>query len=133
VGTVPKKYGIVYATLGPRGEYKPRRPGIVIGEVISTPSRIKVVVCSTSFGLPLQPNEILLPSGPPWPHPLTGLAKPTVAIWDWLEEIAVDEIEAFGGEIPPIIAVEILKRIKQRWGATDPNLLPRGSHVRRPS
>ena len=122
---------IVRARIGPRGRYKPR-PAIILGRV-SRPDgadKYKVVVCSHDFDREkLADNEVRLPEGPPWPHPLTKLEEPTVVVVDWLEEIASTEIERQEGEIPHETLLRILQALKCKYKTTDVNLLPAGGHI----
>lgn len=126
--TLVSNYPIVFVQIGPRGNYK-TRPAIILGRLALRPGMFKVVVCTTDFCQPLQPNEILLAAGDTWPHPLTKLDRETVVVWDWLEDIQQNEILMIGGRAPNEVVYHVFSNLKRRFGTTDMDLLPVGTHT----
>lgn len=129
---MPFRLQIVWACIGPRGKYK-KRPAIVLSDVVipNPATRIVVAVCSTDFDEDdLKPNELLIPSDTA-SQLLTQLTDPTVVVWDWLEDISVSEVEEYGGRLPPDTALELFKKLKNKYKTTDPIGMPLGNHVPR--
>lgn len=94
---------------GDRGEGK-SRPMIVATrrvDILRTGS-LFAVVCSTSFGDPLEPTEVRLPSDPDG-RCITRLRQDTVAVCDWTMEFEVEGIRETGGLVPAPLLREICR------------------------
>jgi mRNA-degrading endonuclease toxin of MazEF toxin-antitoxin module len=102
---------IVWAVYpGDRGDGK-RRPMIVASrrqDIVRT-GQVFAVVCSTQFGEPPGPNEVLLPSDAERPC-VTQLRQPTVAVCDWTTPLPVREIQETAGLVPTGLLREICKK-----------------------
>lgn len=101
---------IVWAELSSfDGTKKKRRPGVIITSTgdIEPGKPFVVVAATTKFTEPLPDDHVSLP----W-HPQgkvrTRLHQPTVAICSWLCEICEDDVQHFGGVVPPKTMQEIL-------------------------
>ena len=66
------------------------------------------VVCSTSFGEPLEPVEVRLPSDPEG-RCIARLRENTVAVCDWTTEFPAAEIRETGGLVPAHLLREICR------------------------
>lgn len=95
-----------------RGKTKPR-PVIIISkdEEIVSDSDVRVVAVSTTFRLPLSPDQIELP----WDHSgncATGLRRRSVAVCNWIDRIPQDCIKGVRGHVSPMVLLRILDRVK---------------------
>ena len=98
---------------GKRGEGK-RRPMVVLtsrNDIVRT-GRAFVVICSTSFDLPIKPDEVLLPSQVD-ARCVTKLPSPTVAVCNWTDIVHVAglSVQDVGGLVPTDLVKIICAKI----------------------
>lgn len=94
---------IVWAVMRDRrGENEKRRPGVIVSEDQEAEGARSffVVAISTSIREPMSEWEVPLP----WNTngtTRTKLRKRAVAVCNWLVELSPDDVEDFGGVVPP--------------------------------
>jgi mRNA-degrading endonuclease toxin of MazEF toxin-antitoxin module len=107
-------YGVIIKTrLGPRGDYKPQRPAVVLvpNAQIRKFGGLIIVGGSTES---LDPTiEVELPSGAVGaPHPLTGLCEPTFISGDWQRIITVTQVQDVCGQVPDAYMEKIEAKLR---------------------
>lgn len=95
---------------GTRGEGKPR-PMIIMNRSVDIRRTREViaVVCTTSFALPIEPDEVRLPFDPEG-RCVTRLKQDTVAVCNWTTTYPADQIQETTGVVPGNLLREICEK-----------------------
>jgi hypothetical protein len=100
----------------PNGRPAGPHPAIVVSrqEDIDAGAELHLVVCSTSFTLPLQSGWFDVPTMPgPNGHPVTGLKEACVAKATWLQTIPAAEVMSVAGRAPAKLCRQIINWLAQ--------------------
>ena len=111
----------------PGGAPAGRHPAIVVSpqEEIDRGFDLSVVVCSTSFSLPLPPGWFLVPTMPgPDGHPVTRLKEACAAKATWLQTVPQAKVAGVAGRAPMSLCRQIInwlraenaKRLRKQQG-----------------
>jgi hypothetical protein len=99
--------------LDEQGRNPKKRAGVIVTAIdqISDDRPFVVVAVTSTFSEPLLGTQVKLPWNQDRRKVRTGLTKPVVAKCDWLCAIRKEDVESYGGVVPPAVLLEIIKRL----------------------
>ena len=102
----------------PQGRNHKTRPFVIVSDVDSLPddSALVGVAVSSQVPHPIPTSQVALPWSLPR-HPVTGLCKPSVAIYDWFGSFTKGEIENIRGRVPGNRMVQIMEHVNRQDAA----------------
>src|SRR5437016_8564218 len=104
---------IIWASVHDRNGFRKRRPAIILTptEQIPAGESLEVIAITTTYGDPAPQDHVELPWHPRG-HPRTKLNKRAAAVLTWIDRIDANDIQGFGGDVPPKLMVAILDQLK---------------------